>query len=82
MRILAAQPDTLLANIAEGSGEELPAIMGLGTMQTKRAIQLLENGKEKIISPDDRAYKVSVGSDAKVINLGKAPSGHFGHSLP
>ena len=46
-------------------------------MQLKRAVLLLEAGKEKVIFPGDRTCKVQVGRDAKVINLVKAPSGHL-----
>ena len=43
----------------------------------KRALLLLEAGKENIVFPGDRACKAKVGRDAKVINLVKAPSGHL-----
>eukprot|EP00959_Pyramimonas_sp_CCMP1952_P179157 3745216-Pyramimonas_sp.AAC.1 len=41
--------DTYSANLAEGSGENLPAILGLRSMSDMRAILILEQGHERMI---------------------------------
>eukprot|EP00959_Pyramimonas_sp_CCMP1952_P260383 5444443-Pyramimonas_sp.AAC.1 len=43
--------DTYSANVAEGSGENLPAILGLRSMSNMRTILALEQGHEKMITP-------------------------------
>ena len=43
----APQRDQYVANIAEGSGEDLPAILGLKSMQSKDAIIVLKKGSER-----------------------------------
>ena len=52
------QIDTFMAYVAEGCGENLPAILGLNSMQKKRCILILEDGKERIIFPGDHTYKI------------------------
>ena len=78
----AGQPATpdleiFTAAIAEGSGENLPAIMGRRQMSEERGIIILENGKEKYIIVKDANYKIMLGKGAKVVNLLHSPSGHL-----
>eukprot|EP00959_Pyramimonas_sp_CCMP1952_P133343 2788171-Pyramimonas_sp.AAC.1 len=46
-----ARLDTCSANVAEGSGDALPAILGLRSMSDMRAIWILEQGHEKMLIP-------------------------------
>eukprot|EP00959_Pyramimonas_sp_CCMP1952_P278872 5830950-Pyramimonas_sp.AAC.1 len=43
--------DTYSANVAEGSGENLFAILGLKSMSNMRTILILEQGHEKMAIP-------------------------------
>eukprot|EP00959_Pyramimonas_sp_CCMP1952_P179881 3761414-Pyramimonas_sp.AAC.1 len=46
-----AKLDTDSANVAEGSGENLPAILGLRGVSNTRAIFILEQGHEAMVIP-------------------------------
>eukprot|EP00959_Pyramimonas_sp_CCMP1952_P177914 3718654-Pyramimonas_sp.AAC.1 len=46
--------DTYSASVAEGSGENLPAILGLRGMSNMRAILILEQGHENMIIPGSK----------------------------
>eukprot|EP00959_Pyramimonas_sp_CCMP1952_P257757 5386176-Pyramimonas_sp.AAC.1 len=69
--------DAYSANVAEGSGENLPAILGLRSMSNMRTIMILEQGHEEIIIPGLEMYKVLLGKGARVFDLMKTPSGHL-----
>ena len=49
--------DNFRANVVAGSGADLPAILGLHSMQDKDAVIILRRGKEQIIIPDRVATK-------------------------
>eukprot|EP00959_Pyramimonas_sp_CCMP1952_P194614 4069754-Pyramimonas_sp.AAC.1 len=46
-----AKLDTHSANVAEGSGENLPAILGPRSVANMRAIQILQKSNEKMVIP-------------------------------
>eukprot|EP00959_Pyramimonas_sp_CCMP1952_P272918 5705116-Pyramimonas_sp.AAC.1 len=69
--------DTYSANVAEGSGENLLAILGLRSMSNMRAILILEQGHEKMIIPGVEMYKVLLGEGCRALDLMKTPSGHL-----
>ena len=58
-----------------GSGEDPPAIPGLASMQKKRALLLLEEGKGTVIIPGEFAFKAQVGRGAEIVLWEKTPSG-------
>ena len=66
-----------VAAIAEGSGENLPAIMGRRQMAADGAILILEKSMEKYIILKDASYKFMLGKGARVVDLKSAPSGHL-----
>ena len=63
--------------IAEGCGENLPAIMGRRQMTKEGAILILEEGQEKYIPLRGASYKLMLGPGARVVDLKSAPSGHL-----
>ena len=46
----APQIDTFKANVANGSGAKLPAILGLKPMQEKDAVIIVRKGKEMMVT--------------------------------
>ena len=73
----APQRDLYVANIAEGSGEDLPAILGLKSMQNKDAIIVLKKGSEKMIFPYDGKFRIQLPPKSEVIKMKKTPSQHL-----
>eukprot|EP00959_Pyramimonas_sp_CCMP1952_P313232 6556417-Pyramimonas_sp.AAC.1 len=69
--------DTCSANVAEGSGEHIPAILGLRGMSTMRTILILEQGHDKMVIPGSEMHKLLLGKGARVLDLMKTPSGHL-----
>eukprot|EP00959_Pyramimonas_sp_CCMP1952_P245460 5130302-Pyramimonas_sp.AAC.1 len=60
--------DLFIANVATGSGKNLPAILGLASMEQKKVIFILEEGKQAMIMPGGD-YRIHVGPEAVVANL-------------
>ena len=71
------QHDTFKANVVTGSGKDLPAILGLDSMQEKRAILILEKGEEKLVLPGPDPVRIHWPAGTKVLPLEKLPSGHL-----
>ena len=71
------QHDTYTSNIVEGSGSQLPAILGLDSMEAKRGILVMEAGKQKLIFPGDGEVTMGLPAGSKVLPLEKSPSGHL-----
>ena len=71
------QHDTFKANVVTGSGKDLPAILGLDSMQEKRALLILEKGEEKLVLPGPGPVKIHWPVGTKVLPLEKLPSGHL-----
>eukprot|EP00959_Pyramimonas_sp_CCMP1952_P270542 5655934-Pyramimonas_sp.AAC.1 len=69
--------DTYSAHVAEGYGENLPAILALRSMPNTRTILIQEQGREKTIIPGAEMYKILLGKDARALALMKTPSGHL-----
>jgi hypothetical protein len=65
------------ANVATGSGENLPAILGSQSMQDKDAVILLRKGKEMIVFPGPGGYKIEWSPGSKLLPMIPAPSGHL-----
>eukprot|EP00959_Pyramimonas_sp_CCMP1952_P304998 6383180-Pyramimonas_sp.AAC.1 len=72
-----ARLDTYSASVAEGPGENMPAILGLKGMANMRAALILEQGHEKIVIPGTDMHRLSLGKGARALDLIKAPSGHL-----
>eukprot|EP00959_Pyramimonas_sp_CCMP1952_P360949 7559447-Pyramimonas_sp.AAC.1 len=64
-----AKLDTDSANVAEGSGENLPEILRLRGAVNARAILILEKGNEKMVIPGADMHRLRVGKGAGVIDL-------------
>ena len=71
------QEDTYAANIAGGCGADLPAILGLDSIQSKKSIVLFEQGHETLIMPGNGPYKVVLSPGAKIMSMEKTISGHL-----
>ena len=63
--------------IVEGSGEKLPALLGLKSMAEKKAILEMTPGKEALIFPGPGGYEIKLAPGHTKIPLKKAPSGHL-----
>ena len=69
--------ETFRANIAEGCGEHLPAIMGLLSMEERDCVVMLRKGKPMMAMPGPGGYKVEWSPGSKLLPLVHAPSGHL-----
>ena len=69
--------DQYKANIATGSGEDLPAILGSASMQEKDAVIILRKGKEMIVFPGPGGYRIEWSPGTKRLPMTSAPSGHL-----
>ena len=64
-------------NVAEAPGENLPAILGLQSMQDKDTVLILRRGKEVLAMPGPGGYKIEWSPGTKLLPITAAPSGHF-----
>ena len=71
------QLDSYKGNIADGSGANLPAIMGFKSMQDKDAVLLLRDGSEVMAFPGPGGYKIEWSPGTKLLPMVPAPSGHL-----
>jgi hypothetical protein len=69
--------DVFKANIAEGSGANLPAILGSESMQSKNSVLMLKEGKEVIAFPGPGGYKIIWSKGTHLLPMVHAPSGHL-----
>ena len=69
--------ETFHANVAEGCGSNLPAIMGCKSMQDKDAVIVLRKGKEMMVFPGPGGYKIEWSPGTKLLPMHSAPSGHM-----
>ena len=70
--------DTFTANIATGpSGDHLPAILGLDSLQDKDAVVVFRRGQAFLLIPGDEGFTITHGKKAKKLPLVPAPSGHL-----
>eukprot|EP00959_Pyramimonas_sp_CCMP1952_P315577 6604803-Pyramimonas_sp.AAC.1 len=60
-----AKVNEFVVYVAEGCGSDLPAIHGLASAQSKRAVLILEEGKGRIIFSGPHAYEVHPGKGAQ-----------------
>jgi len=65
------------ANIAEGAGENLPAIMGNASMEEKNVILLLGKGKQTMIFPGPGGYKLECSTGSKKLPIMKSQTKHL-----
>eukprot|EP00959_Pyramimonas_sp_CCMP1952_P376692 7889646-Pyramimonas_sp.AAC.1 len=56
-----ARLDTYSANVAEGPGENMPAIFGLRSLENMRAILIFEHGHEKTVIPGTDMHRLLHG---------------------
>ena len=74
------QPATLQkfrANIAEGCGTNLPAILGATSMQEKDSVLILRSGKEMFVFPGPGGCSIKWSPGTKLLPMQHAPSGHL-----
>jgi len=69
--------ETFVTNVADGCGEDLPAILGSRSMQEKDAVLLLRKGKEILALPGPGGYKIEWSPGTKLLPMQAAPSGHL-----
>ena len=72
-----SQVITYHANVAEGCGSRLPAIMGLDSMTAKDAVLILREGKRCMAFPGKGGYKIEWSQGTKLLPLETSPSGHL-----
>ena len=72
-----ATKESYRANIADGCGENLPAILGSESMQEKDSVLILRKGKELIAFPGPGGYKIEWSPGTKLLPMVPAPSGHL-----
>ena len=72
-----AKMDSYRANVATGSGADLPAIFGSASMQEKDSVLILRKGKEMIAFPGPGGYKIEWSPGTKLLPMTAAPSGHL-----
>ena len=65
------------ANVATGSGADLPAILGAASMQEKDGVLCLREGKEFIAFPGPGGYAIQWSPGTKILPMKPAPSGHL-----
>ena len=65
----------ITAPIVEGSGEHLPGLLGLRTLEAQRAI--LDTAERKLYFPGPGKVQIIMPPGSIVIPLEKAPSGHL-----
>jgi len=65
------------ANVATGSGADLPAILGADSMQKKDGVLCLREGKEFIAFPGPGGYAIQWSPGTKILPMKPAPSGHL-----
>ena len=69
--------DKFRANVVEGSGADLPAILGFNSMQEKDAVIILRRGKEQMVIPGPGGYKIERSPGTITLPVAAAPSGHL-----
>ena len=72
-----ATTTTFRANIARGSVSDLPAILGLNSMQQKDTVLILREGREIMAIPGPGGYKIEWSPGTKLLPMVHAPSGHL-----
>ena len=65
------------ANVADGCGSRLPAILGLDSMTEKDAVLLLRDGKRCMAFPGKGGYKIEWSLGTELLPLETSPSGHL-----
>jgi hypothetical protein len=60
-----------------GTGEDLPALLGLRSMRSKNAVMEMSPGKEKLSFPGPGGYKIEWSPGTQHFPLTCAPSGHL-----
>ncbi len=73
----AATKESYRANLAEGCGSKLPAILGSDSMQEKDSVIILRKGKEILAFPGPGGYKIQWSPGTKLLPMKPAPSGHL-----
>ena len=72
-----ATRETFKANVAEGVGADLPAILGSISMQDRDSVLILRRGKEMIAFPGPGGYKIEWSPGTRLLPMTAAPSGHL-----
>ena len=72
-----ASSDRFRANLAEGVGANLPAILGATGMRAKDSVLILREGKEFLAFPGQGGYKIEWSPGTKLLPLIYSPSGHM-----
>ena len=72
-----AEPAIFRANIAEGLGKDLPAIMGNKSMAEHDAVILMREGQQYIAFPGPQGYKIEWSPGTKLCPIQHSKSGHL-----
>ena len=68
---------TFSANVATGSGADLPAILGTASMSKLGAIIILTKGKEQLVIPGKGGFEITWSEGTKILPLVTKDSGHI-----
>jgi hypothetical protein len=68
---------TFSANVATGSGADLPAILGTTSMRNLGAIIILTKGKEQLVIPGKGGFEITWSAGTKILPLVTQDSGHI-----
>ena len=63
--------------VAEGCGEDLPALWGLDSLQQKDAVLLLRKGKRILALPGKGGYKIHWSKGTRLLPMESCPAGHL-----
>ena len=69
--------ESFTANIADGVGADLPAILGAASMRDKDSVLILRAGKEFLAFPGPGGYEIKWPPGTKLLPLAYAPSNHL-----
>lgn len=72
-----AQHHTYSAPTLTGSGEHMPALLGLRSISENKGVLQTEKGKECLTFPGPGGYKIEWAPGAVHMKLENAPSGHL-----
>ena len=73
----AATKESFRANIADGVGADLPAILGATSMREKDSVLILRAGQEFLASPGPGGYEIKWSPGTQLFPLAYAPSNHL-----
>ena len=66
-----------IANVADGHGSDLPAILGKDSMEARDAVIILREGNKCMAFPGPGGYRIEWSAGTKIVPMEDSPSGHL-----